>query len=271
MKLNLGIMQGRLVEREIKSRLQSFPKKNWIKEIKLASKLKIKFIEWTLDYKDFYQNPLIKNPTKLKSILSNNNISVKTVTCDFFMQKPPFKDNSFSTEYLIKLISAAKTLGMKCIIIPLVDNSSIKNSINEKKIIKYFKDLKKKVSLGNIKIAFELDLKPIRVFNFIKNFDNSFGVNYDLGNSAFYGYYFNNEKIYFSRVINIHLKDRNQLGYSVPFGKGKAEFDNLFKYIKKIKYKNLFILQSYIPKKIGSKTHTLKNLEFIKQFYDKKK
>jgi len=134
-----------------------------------------------------------------------------------------------------------------------------------------FKDLKKKVSLGNIKIAFELDLKPIRVFNFIKNFDNSFGVNYDLGNSAFYGYYFNNEKIYFSRVINIHLKDRNQLGYSVPFGKGKAEFDNLFKYIKKIKYKNLFILQSYIPKKIGSKTHTLKNLEFIKQFYDKKK
>ncbi len=34
----IGIMQGRLVPREIKSRLQSFPFAMWKKEIELAKK-----------------------------------------------------------------------------------------------------------------------------------------------------------------------------------------------------------------------------------------
>ena len=67
-------MQGRLVRREIKSRLQSFPWKNWRNEIILAKKYKINFIEWTLDYKDFYKNPLIKYPFLVKKILNKNNL-----------------------------------------------------------------------------------------------------------------------------------------------------------------------------------------------------
>ena len=40
MKNKIGIMQGRLVPREIKSRIQSFPFKNWKKEIILLKKKK---------------------------------------------------------------------------------------------------------------------------------------------------------------------------------------------------------------------------------------
>ena len=39
MKFSIGIMQGRLVDREIKSRLQSFPWRHWRKEIKLINKI----------------------------------------------------------------------------------------------------------------------------------------------------------------------------------------------------------------------------------------
>lgn len=268
MVLKIGIMQGRLVDREIKSKLQSFPSKNWFKEIKLASKFKIKFIEWTLDYNKFLNNPLIKNPKKISEILKKNNVLVKTVTCDFFMQKPPFKKKNKTTDYLIKLISVSKIVGIELIVIPLVDNSSIKNNFNEKEIVNYFKEIKKKVSLDNIKIIFELDLEPKKVKKFISKFDSSFGINYDLGNSAFYGYHLNDEKIYFSRVLNIHLKDRNYLGHSVSFGKGLVDFDSFFKYLKKIKYNYLFILQSYIPKKFNSSYHTINNLNFVKKYYE---
>ncbi len=268
MNLKIGIMQGRLVDREIQSKLQSFPVKNWYKEIKLAKKNNIKFIEWTLDYNKFSINPLIKNPKKIKQILKKNNVNVKTVTCDFFMQKPPFDKNNNTTQFLIKLISISKFIGIKLIVIPLVDNSSIKNNYNQKKIINYFKKIKQKVSLNDIKIIFELDLEPKKVKKFINKLDNSFGINYDLGNSAFYGYNFNDEKIYFSKVFNVHLKDRNYLGHSVPFGKGLVRFLPFFKYMKKIKYNNLYILQSYIPKKNKSKLHTLQNLKFIKSCYE---
>ena len=87
MKINmlnkLGIMQGRLVPREIKSRIQSFPWKNWKKEIHLAKKNKIKYIEWTLDYRNFLLNPLIQNPILVKKILKENNTKLNSILLIF--------------------------------------------------------------------------------------------------------------------------------------------------------------------------------------------
>ena len=268
MKLNLGIMQGRLVEREIKSRLQSFPKKNWIKEIKLARKLKIKFIEWTLDYKDFYQNPLIKNPTKLKSILSNNNISVKTVTCDFFMQKPFFKipnNKNKIFEYLKILINSCVKLGIKYVVIPLVDKSSIKSKKEEKLVITELIKFEKKNYFGKTKILFETDYDPKHVINFISKFNNKFGINYDAGNSAGLNYNINQEFEYFDKVFNVHIKDKIIHGKTVRLGKGNLNLNNLISNLKK-KYKGNLILQTYIPKNKKKVLYeTLKNFNYLKQ------
>ena len=53
----LGLIQGRLLKREIKSKLQSFPWSSWQKEF-FNEKNKLKNLEWTLDYKDFLKNPI---------------------------------------------------------------------------------------------------------------------------------------------------------------------------------------------------------------------
>ena len=55
---NLGIMQGRLLPREIKYKMQSFPWKDWEKEFKILSINKLRNLEWTLDSKNFYKNPI---------------------------------------------------------------------------------------------------------------------------------------------------------------------------------------------------------------------
>ena len=60
-KFNFGVMQGRLVPPEIKNKIQSFPWKSWQKEFHLAKKLRLKLIEWTLDNKNFYKNPLLNS------------------------------------------------------------------------------------------------------------------------------------------------------------------------------------------------------------------
>ena len=264
---NLGIMQGRLVPREIKTKLQSFPWKNWKKEIIIAKKNKIKNLEWTLDYKNFEKNPIISNPKKTKTFLTKNSVRLKSLTADFFMQKPPFRNKNNTTNYLIKLISIAKKINLELIIIPLVDNSSIKKFEDKKIIIEYFKMIQKKIKFNQLKIIFELDLPPLQVSKFISFFDNSFGINYDMGNSAFYRFKFSEEKKYFSRVYNIHLKDRNKDGNSVPFGEGLVKFEQIFKFLNQIKYKNQLILQSYIP--INAQlvaSNTLKNFNFVKKF-----
>ena len=271
MKLNIGIMQGRLVDREIKSRLQSFPWRYWRKEIKLAKKNKIKFLEWTLDYYKFDHNPLIKNPKKVFKYLKQNKVQVKTVTADFFMQKPPFLRHNKTSDYLKKLIEIANNVGIKFIIVPLVDNSSIKKKYKEKQILNYFKSLQINTKFKKVKILFELDLSPSKLLKFINKLNKSFGINYDVGNSASYGYKFDTEKKYFHKVFNIHIKDRKINGGSVPLGKGNVEFNKFFLFLQKIKYSGLLVLQTYIPKEKLALENTLKNYKFVRKFYEKKK
>ena len=271
MKLNLGIMQGRLVNREIKSRLQSFPWKQWRKEIRFANKNNIKFLEWTLDYNKFDHNPLIKNPKKVFEYLKQNKVQVKTVTADFFMQKPPFLRNNNTSNYLQKLIRIANNFKIKYIIIPLVDNSSIKKKYSEKKIIDYFKALHKNTNFKKLKILFELDLPPNKILKFMNKLNGLFGINYDIGNSASNGYKFENEKKYFHKVFNIHIKDRKINGGSVPLGKGDVEFGKFFLFLQKIKYSRLLVLQTYIPREKLALENTIKNYKFVLKFYEKKK
>ena len=59
---NLGYMQGRLTPTK-NGIIQSFPEKNWDKEFKLANSLGLRYMEWTLDYKNLFKNVIQSTPT----------------------------------------------------------------------------------------------------------------------------------------------------------------------------------------------------------------
>ena len=79
----IGLMQGRLTE-PYKEIIQSFPWDNWEQEILIARENRFKFIEWTIDDYNFFKNPLISNPSFVMKLLTKNNVTVKTVTADFW-------------------------------------------------------------------------------------------------------------------------------------------------------------------------------------------
>ena len=63
-KKKLGFMQGRLSS-IIRNKIQAFPFSNWKKEFYLANKIGFENIEWTIDNKNFYKNPInLKDGTK---------------------------------------------------------------------------------------------------------------------------------------------------------------------------------------------------------------
>ena len=90
----IGIMQGRLSKPESKA-IQSFPTQSWQKEFVKAKKLSIKFIEWTLDYKNLHKNPLLTNHgiRKIRYLTKKYNIKVKSIR-DCFMQKPFWQEEN---------------------------------------------------------------------------------------------------------------------------------------------------------------------------------
>ena len=267
MRTKIGITQGRLVPSEKKNRIQYFPIKNWKKEMGLMHKSKISKLEWTINFEKIKQNPLF-NKDQLNEIISLKkkfNIEIPSVTCDFFMEKPFFKNNNNLTlDFLKKVIENGKKIGIQYFILPLVDNSSIKNLRHEKMIIKKLNKFSNYLN-HNQKILFEIDYEPKKLKKFISSFSKKFGINYDSGNSASKGYSINDEKIYFDRVYNIHIKDRYYKGKTIRLGQGDCDFKSLFFLLKNMKYKRNLILQTARSKN-NHVVEVNKNIKFIKQF-----
>lgn len=260
MPAKVGMMQGRLSP-IINNRIQQFPWDSWPNEFVVASKIDIKLIEWTIDTFDFYKNPLINSNQwdEINIIMDKNNISIPSVTCDYFMENPPWKtDLKLVKEGISSILQGMRNIKSKILVIPLVDNSSLPDSSSVKIIEDFFTDLIPIISQNKLQIAFECDLNPEKLSDLIDKFDrNYFGINYDIGNSSSLG--FNPEEefnAYGSRIINVHVKDRKLNGTTVPLGEGDADFLGIFRLLHEENYEGNLILQTARSKE-GKDTEVL--------------
>jgi len=266
MKNKSGFMQGRLSPMQGK-KIQSFPWKDWKNEFKIGKKLNFKIIEWTLDFRKLYYNPLMTNSGQKKIFYTckKNNFKIPSLTGDCFMQSPFWKANLKKKLKLqkdfINIIKACGIVGIKYIILPLVDNGKIKNKKEEMTVINFLNKIQYLLRRNKIKILFETDFAPNKYLKFIKNFDSKFiGINYDTGNSASYGFNPIEEISAYGKYIdNVHIKDRIYKGKTVALGEGNVDFLKVFKKLKKIRYKGNFILQ-------GARSKNNKHIDTIKEY-----
>ncbi len=241
-------MQGRL-SNLVNGRIQQFPTNNWKTEMEIASKNKFTKMEWTIDTDTLNANPLINFDGQKKIIEMCNlyNLFVPSITCDFFMENPPWKsDESYILEIMFKIIEGMVTIGANLIVIPLVDNSSIKSVDEEKVLKKFFSKLSDTIEAASILVCFESDFNPHKLKSFIEEFpDYKFGINYDIGNSASLGFKPIDEfSCYGNRIMNVHVKDRKYNGITVPLGEGDADFETIFKLLNDFNYRGNYILQT---------------------------
>ena len=134
-------------------------------------------------------------------------------------------------------------LGIKVIVIPLVDNSSIKNMKEERNVINFFDKLENYIRSKKLLIAFESDYNPKKLKKFINNFKSSlFGINYDMGNSAGLNYDYKKEiNLYYDRIFNVHIKDKDKSNISVPLFSGKAKILEIITLLLNKGYRKFYI------------------------------
>jgi L-ribulose-5-phosphate 3-epimerase len=248
-----GIMQGRLLPK-YQGNFQAHPVGYWQDEFKIASKLGFDCIEFILDYRLFNSNPLLLETglDKIKSLSKKNNVSVRSVCADYFMDSPIFLDDLVkkkqNLDTLKKLLLNATKISITDIIIPLVDNSSVLQSKKKAKLaVNFFKNFFDLINCENINICLETDLPPKHFLEFVNNIDHpQIKINYDTGNSASLGYdFFEEFETYGHLVTNIHIKDRKLNGKSVALGLGECNFKEIFKYLCQKNYDGIFILQAF--------------------------
>ena len=247
----IGFIQGRLSP-IVDGKIQAFPWNHWINEFSLAERNNFNLIEWTLDQELLYENPLMtKNgQNKIKDFKSKYKIAIDSLTGDCLMQAPFFKYNKKKRDDLLddlqNIIKSCDIVGVKYIVYPLVDNGKLENKNQERVLIEGLKKFYTILSDTGIKIVFESDFSPQKLKRFIEKFPSeSFGINYDIGNSASLGY--NNQQeieAYGDRIFNVHVKDRLLHGDTVPLGHGDADIPGAINELKAIGYDGNYVLQT---------------------------
>lgn len=270
---SIGFMQGRLSP-IINGRIQRFPVNNWQQEIGIASKYKFTKMEWTVDSETLDENPLLTNEGQklISEVCKLNNLFIPSVTCDYFMENPPWKsDKSKIYEVMQKIFNGMMKIGATLVVIPLVDHSSIKTDKEEKTLREFFLELTAGIRTSNISVCFESDFEPKRLGRFIQEFPkNMFGINYDIGNSACYGFIPHEEfSNYGKRILNIHVKDRKYNGTTVPLCEGDADFETIFKLIKDFDYRGNYILQTARSQNSGHLEALIKYRDMTQKWVNK--
>ena len=249
---HFGIMQGRLLPK-FKNRYQAHPLGYWKDEFTIAKEIGLSYIEFILDHNDYEKNPLMSDLgiNEIENIIQKTGIGVRSICADIFMEAPLHSDNNFisntSKEILLKLIENSAKLGITDIVIPCVDQSTLKGEADQNRLIENLTEPIKLANKRKINLALETDLAPIPFLNLLNKLDAGVvKVNYDIGNSASLGFdIFEEFKLYGNRISDIHIKDRVLGGGSVVLGAGNANFKSFFQVFSKIDFKGPIVMQVY--------------------------
>ncbi len=278
--ISYGIMQGRLTPSRERG-IQFFPFDNWQKEFFTAETLGLQEIEWIFDYERYDENPIwtLSGREALRKIIHRTGVIVYSVCFDYFMRRPFYKyqGNEQKERYQENLEMAYNVLdglaeiGAQLLEVPMVDSSSVKTLKERDSAVEYIGRLAEYGAKKNLKIGLETDFAPGVFTSFLEEVhaDNVF-ANFDSGNSSGIGYLPEEEiPALGDRICNVHIKDRVYHGTTVALGTGSADFDGVFKNLKKVGYHNSFILQAARGRDGLEEETVRKQLDFVKGYIDK--
>ena len=249
--MEIGFMQGRLSDR-IDGKIQAFPWRDWESEFQSAQALGLGLLEWTLDQERLHENPLMTaaGQARIRELSARHGVRVLSLTGDCFMQAPFYKVDGAAREALLAdlwaILDASEQVGIRYVLIPLVDNGSLQTTEHERTLLEGVLPMRQRLVSAGMKIVFESDFAPARLAEFIERLPrDAFGINYDIGNSAALGFSPADEiGSYGHRIDNVHVKDRKLHGTTVPLGTGDADFPAAFGALHKAGYAGHFILQT---------------------------
>ena len=270
---NIGIMQGRLSPPR-GDLIQWYPEDTWESEFYLAKEIGLVCIEWVFQKSSANEN-LISYDSGINKILEvskKSGVNVLSITADYYMEDNLISENGEINKntltHLEWLIIQSKKLGVKYIMTPFVDASSLKNSKQQEGLLIFLKTMIPILEKHQIELHMETDLHPKIWSNILSQTKHPLiRACYDIGDRASLGFEIDEEFELMSEFIgSIHIKDRPLNSTTVSLGHGNADFPKIFDFVKKLNFNNPFILQSARNDQLPEKEWAKQNKKFIENF-----
>ncbi len=247
-------MQGRLSPPE-DGRFQSFPRSAWRDEIPRAREAGLDYIEWIHDDFDQGANPIFtpEGRAELAALKQQHGIATPALCGDWFMDFPLIRcteaERNAREQHLHDLLPIARAIGAQRIVLPFVDNSSMKTEGEQQQVLALLRRALPLAEQHGVELHLEADFNPADFAGFLAQIPHPFlKVNWDSGNSSGLGYIAHEEfAAYGDRLGSVHIKDRFRKpegGIETrPLGTGSADFDDVFRSLRRLNYTGGLTLQ----------------------------
>lgn len=281
-KYAIGVMQGRLSAPE-DGRFQSFPRQSWREEIARAREAGLAYIEWIHDEYGRTANPIFSNHglAEMDALKAEHGIATPALCGDWFMDFPLVRcsaDELAERErHLCELLPVAKRIGAHKIVLPFVDQSSMKIEEEKQTVLGVLRRALPVAEEHGVELHLEADFGPEKFAAFLAEIEHPMlKVNWDSGNSSGLGFVASEEfAAYGDRIGSVHIKDRYRKpegGIETrPLGTGSADFDDVFRAIRSVGYEGGLTLQ--VARGVaGDEVAFLRTqVEFLKQYCEAEK
>jgi len=247
----IGIMQGRLSP-PAPGRLQTFPWSSWKAEFLRARECGFDSIEWIFESERCEENPIWRNDgvNDIRRQVLETGVQVRSLCADYFMDHPFFRVNKAqcmqSVEVLKQLIIRAAHVGIKTILLPVLEQAEINIPSEKEQLIESLTDpLHLSGELG-ISLGLETEL-PAWEYRALVELGShpALAAYYDMGNSIAKGYDIAADVCVLGPYLHgVHVKDRKRGGPSVLLGQGDADFAAFFCALSEVGYTGPLILQT---------------------------
>jgi L-ribulose-5-phosphate 3-epimerase len=273
MKMNpVGIMQGRLSP-PVGGRIQSFPVDSWREEFPRAREAGLACIEWVYEFDTEADNPLATEAGlgEIRNLVQKTGVAVWSICADFYMQELLVGDNGAPrgpvVEHLHGLIQRASGLGVRYMVLPFVDASSLRTEAELAGLRQVLAGLLPRAQQAGVELHLETDLKPAPLAHLLQQVSHpQLRANYDIGNSASLGHDPVEELTLLGPWLgSVHVKDRLLGGGTVPLGTGAANLGACFRLFQQANYQGPFILQAARMEGMSETELAIRNRRFVEQ------
>lgn len=251
MTAQIGIMQGRLLPM-VDERIQSFPGVGWEREFPLAAEIGFDSIELTIEMASLNSHPVTtkSGQAALRGLSMECGVELAGLCCDTFMEVPlTAMDASIRARartMLETLVRHAATAGLPMVELPMLGPNSLAECASSDGFGAILDGALEIAEAEDIDILLETDLAPAPFAELMRRHAHPcLGVNYDMGNSTYFGFDPREEiRAYHEHIRNVHVKDCTQADYSVPLGTGETEMETVFALLAEHGYSGGFVLQA---------------------------
>ncbi len=248
---SIGIMQGRLLP-PLDGRVQSFPREGWENEFAAARDIGYASVELTIEMASVDIHPIRSEVGRrtLAALSTDTGVALAGLCCDTFMEVPLIADDMAVRDQgralLEALIIDCAAAELPMLELPMLGPNALTPPGHTDRFRPILESALAIAEREGIDILLESDLGPEHYARFLESVRHPrLGVNYDAGNSSWFGFHPNDEiPAYGPYIRNVHIKDCTVKDYSVPLGTGETDFEAVFDNLDRIGYTGGYILQA---------------------------